>query len=298
MAMNVQQLLEKEFPVVEHTFTEIDSIRYALSLGLGMSPTDLRQLRYVYEECEGGLLALPAMASVLAYAGHWARDPSLGLDWKRILLGEQRIELHRPVPTAGSVAARTRVTSVVDKGRDKGAVLYARREIDDQISGVPIATVTMVTVARGDGGQGSGGNDEPAPLMPIPSRSPEAMLDFPSSPQAALLYRLAGDRNPLHADPKVAAQAGYPAPILHGLCSFAIATWCAVEAACIGDPARVKSLEARFTAPVFPGEILRTEVWTDGGTIHFRTSVPAREATVIDRGTIRLAPCRTSPVTG
>lgn len=287
MTLNVRQLLDKRFPEVEQTYGKTDCIRYALSLGLGMDPCDDRQLRYVYEECEGGLRALPAMASVLSYAGHWSRDPALGLDWKRILHGEQRVRLHRPIPTEGRVVARTRITDVVDKGRDKGAVLYARREISDVLTHQPLATVTMVTVARGDGGRGGHGDGLP-PLPDVPPRTPDAVEDFALSPQAALLYRLAGDLNPLHAEPRVAKQAGYERPILHGLCMFGLATWQAVELACGGDVERVRGLAGRFTAPLYPGEALRTQVWREGTSVRFRVLVPARGATVFDRGLIEL----------
>jgi acyl dehydratase len=287
MTLDVRQLIARAFPEVEHVYGPIDCIRYALSLGLGLDPCDERQLRYVYEEAEGGLRALPAMASVLSYAGHWSRDPALGLDWKRILHGEQRVQLHRPVPTQAHVVARTRITDVVDKGPGKGAVLYARREIMDAVTREPLATVTMVTFARGDGGCGSHGEGL-LPLPEMPSREPDRVMAFATSPQAALLYRLAGDTNPLHAEPRVAQQAGYSRPILHGLCMFGLATWQVGESACEGDPTRVRSLAGRFTAPLYPGETLRTEVWHEGEASRFRVSVPARGVVVFDRGVVGL----------
>jgi acyl dehydratase len=227
------------------------------------------------------------MASVLSYAGHWSRDPALGLDWKRILHGEQRVQLHRPVPTEARVVARTRITDIVDKGTDKGAVLYAQREIADALTQQPLATVTMVTFARGDGGRGGHGEGLP-PLPEVPARAPDTVSDFTTSPQAALLYRLAGDSNPLHAEPRVARQAGYERPILHGLCMFGLATWQVVESGCGGDPARVRSLAGRFTAPLYPGETLRTQIWHERDALHFRVSVPARGVTVFDRGFVGL----------
>jgi acyl dehydratase len=288
MTMDVRRLIEKRFPEVEQRYGPLDCVLYALSLGLGLDPCDARQLRYVHEETEGGLRALPAMASVLSYAGHWSRDSALGLDWKRILHGEQRIELHRPVPTAARVVARTRITDVVDKGPGRGAVLVARREIADAGTREPLATVSMVTFARGDGGQGGHGVGLP-PLPEMPAHAPDLETDFTTSPQAALLYRLQGDSNPLHADPRVARDAGFDRPILHGLCMFGLATWQVVEA-CGGDPARLRSLAGRFTAPLYPGETLRTQVWHEAGSARFRVLVPARGVVVFDRGVVGLAP--------
>jgi acyl dehydratase len=285
--MNLQQVREKQFPVVEQVYTETDAIRYALSLGVGLAPTDPHHLRYVYEQWKEGLAALPSMASVLAYAGHWSRDPALGFDWRRILHGEQRIVLHRPVPTAGHVTSKTRIVAIEDKGRERGAVMSATREIRYLASREPIATVTMVTFLRGDGGCGAYG--EPCePLVPVPSRAPDVVRDFTTSPQAGLMYRLAGDVNPVHADPETAAQAGFPAPILHGLCTFGVATFELMELACQHRPEHVREMAVRFTAPVYPGETLRTEGWKDGDVVRFRTCVPARGVTVLDRGLVRV----------
>jgi acyl dehydratase len=141
----------------------------------------------------------------------------------------------------------------------------------------------MVTFARGDGGQG-GSTREQAGVHAIPARTPDLVADFTTSPQAGLLYRLAGDLNPLHADPKVAAVAGYDAPILHGLCTFGVACHRLVDAACGGDASRVRSLSCRFTAPVYPGETIRTALWLDGPVVSFRSSIPARGVTVLDHG--------------
>ncbi len=283
MALNVEQLLSKQFPVVEHSYTWMDTVRYALSIGLGMQPTDERQLRYVYEECRGGLLALPSMAAVLAYPGFWSRDPALGLDWKQIVHGEQRIVLHRLVPTAGTVVAQNRIVAVIDKGAGKGALLISEREIKDKATQEPIATVTMLTFARGDGGRGGSTTQQPVTHQ-VPARSPDLVRDFTTSPQAGLLYRLAGDLNPGHADPQVAAAAGFRAPILHGLCTFGVAGYGLVEGACDGNPLALRSLSCRFTSPVYPGETIRTEMWVDASVVSYRASIPARSVVVIDHG--------------
>jgi acyl dehydratase len=283
MSLNVEQLLSKRFPEVRHTYTWADTVRYGLSLGLGMNPTDARQLRFVYEECQGGLRALPSMAAVLAYPGFWSRDPELGLDWKRIVHGEQYIVLHRPVPVEATVVARTRVVDVIDKGAGKGALLVSERTVRDEETQQSIATVRMVTFARGDGGHGGSTTEQPA-LHKIPQRLPDLTSDFATSPQAGLMYRLAGDLNPGHADPRVAAAAGFNAPILHGLCTLGVACHRIVDAVCDGDPGVLRSLSCRFTSPVYPGETIRTEMWVDADVVSYRASIPARGVTVLDHG--------------
>ncbi len=288
MTLNVDQLLSTRFPVVEHSYTWQDTIRYALSLGLGMHATDPRELRYVYEECEGGLQVVPSMAAVLAYPGFWSRDPVFGLDWKRIVHGEQHIVLHRAIPTEATVVARNRVVDVIDKGAGKGALLVTERVVQVKATDEPVATVRMVTFARGNGGEGGSARSLPA-VHALPVGHPDAVADFSMSPQAGLLYRLAGDLNPAHADPRIAAEGGFAAPILHGLCTYGVACHRLVELVCGGQPDRLRSLSCRFTSPVYPGETLRTEVWNDGGAVSFRVSVPARGAVVLEHGRAELS---------
>lgn len=288
MSLNVDQLLRMEFPLQEHTYSKNDTIYYALGLGLGMDPTDQRQLRYVYEQHEGGLHALPSMAVILAYPGHWSRRPELGLDWKNIVHGEQKLTLHRPIKTAATVVARTRITRVIDKGAGKGALLISERQVVDKASGEAIADVTMVTFARGNGGQGGSHVEQPVPHV-IPDRAPDAIMDFATSPQTALIYRLSADLNPLLADPAVAAVAGFRQPISHGLCTYGVAGHRLIEMVCEGNPLRMRSLACRFSAPVYPGESIRTEAWIDGSVVSFRASVPARNVMVLSNGRAHIA---------
>ncbi len=289
MPLNVDQLLAREFPVEEHTYTEKDTIYYALGLGLGIDPTDRKQLRYVYEQIEGGLAVLPSMAVVLGYPGHWSRTPELGLDWKKIVHGEQILKLHRTIPASGTVVAQTRITRVIDKGAGKGALLYSERQVRDKATGEPLADVTMITFARGDGGHGGSHTEQPVP-HPMPTRAPDVVSDFTPSPQTALIYRLAADLNPLHADPEVAAIAGYKQPISHGLCTYGVAGHRLIEMVCGGNPSRMKSLSCRFSAPAYPGETIRTEAWVDGGVVSFRSTIQARDVTVLNNGRADIAP--------
>lgn len=289
MPLNVEQLLSKDFPVVEHTYTEKDTIYYALGLGLGMNPVDKKQLRYVYEETPGGLAVLPSMAVILAYPGHWSRSPELGLNWKMIVHGEQALKVYGPLPAAGTVIAKTRITRVYDKGAGKGALLQSERQVCDKATGKVLADVTMVTFARGDGGYGGSHTNYPTP-HPIPERAPDIVMDFTTSAQCALIYRLSADLNPLHADPDVAAVAKYKQPISHGLCTYGVAGHRLIEMVCGGDPNRMRSLDCRFSSPAYPGETIRTEAWVDGDIVSFRASIPSRGVTVLNNGRAEISP--------
>jgi acyl dehydratase len=280
MALDVQKLLNWPFEELTHEYSARDTILYALGLGLGSDPMDEEQLRFVYER---DLRALPTMAVVLAYPGFWLREPGTGVNWKKILHGEQGIVWHAAIPPAATVAGRTRVTEIIDKGAEKGSLLFSERVVRDAKTGEKLVTLSGTTVLRGDGGFGGPAKQAPKPHA-IPQRAPDAVCDLPTALNAALIYRLSGDYNPLHADPEVARSAGFPRPILHGLCSLGVAGRALLKTVAAYDPARFKSMRLRFTAPVFPGETIRTEMWIDGPRVSFRARVVEREAVVLDNG--------------
>ena len=176
---------------------------------------------------------------------------------------------------------------ISDRGEGKGAFVYSRREVTDKATGDAVCTIDQTTVCRADGG--CGGSD-PAPRKPhaIPGRAPDSTCDIAISPRAALLYRLNGDRNPLHADPEVARRAGYPQPILHGLCTLGHAGHAILRAVCEYDPTRMKSMAVRFTSPVFPGETLRTEIWREDGGAAYRSRALERDVVVLGNGWVEL----------
>lgn len=271
------------FADIEHAYSARDTILYALGLGCGSDPTDAEDLRFVYED---GLRALPTLAVVLGYPGFWLKDPATGVDWRRVLHGEQGLLLHAPLPAAGTVIGRTRVTEIVDKG-DKGSLMFSERDVIDKQSGQLLATLRSTSVLRGDGNFGGPAGPVPQPHV-LPERAPDAHFDLPTLPQAALIYRLSGDYNPLHADPRVAAAAGFKQPILHGLCTYGVAARAVMKLCCGNDPARLAQFDVRFSAPVYPGETIRTEIWRDGSTVSFRARVVERDVVVLNNGLARL----------
>lgn len=289
MAIDVARLKSWPFQPVEQRYGARDTILYALGLGLGQDPTDPQQLRFVYEP---QLQALPMMAGVLGYPGFWAKDPASGIDWVRLLHGEQSIELHAPLPAEGAVRGLTRVTTLVDKGAGKGALMVTQRDLSDAGSGRLLAVARSVIFLRGDGGFSASGRPSDPPLparAAVPERAPDLVCELPTRPEAALLYRLSGDYNPVHVDPAVAQAAGFARPILHGMCTLGVSGVALLRTLCDWDPARLRELGCRFSAPVFPGETLRVEIWRLGGGQHaFRTRVVERDLVVLSHGSARV----------
>ena len=284
MPINYDKLLALKIPEAEHSYSERDSILYALGVGIGHDPMSRGELQFVYEPL---LKALPTYPGVLGYPGFWARDLDTGIDWMKLVNGEQGVRLHRPIAPRGTVIGRTRVLDVVDKGLGKGALVYVERAVTDKASGALLATVTQTLFCRGDGGFGGPPRETPPP-HPIPARAPDAVCDLTTRPEQALIYRLSGDRNALHADPEVAKKAGYERPILHGAATFGVAGHAVVKAACDDDPERVVSIACRFSAPVIPGETIRTEIWRDGAIVSFRSRIVGRDAIAVNNGRAEL----------
>ncbi|MBO9356375.1 3-alpha,7-alpha,12-alpha-trihydroxy-5-beta-cholest-24-enoyl-CoA hydratase [Bordetella petrii] len=283
--MDYDTIKNWRFDDVHQRYDEKDTMLYALGLGLGQDPLDAGQLRYVYEQ---DLRALPTLATVLGYPGFWMSDPRAGIDWVRLVHGEQRLTLHAPLPASGTVIGKSRITHVIDKGADKGALVISERELHDE-SGACLATLQQTTFCRGDGGFGRG-DDGPPPLPAAPARAPDRSCTLAVAPNAALLYRLSGDRNPLHADPEIARKAGYPQPILHGLCTYGMAAHAIIKTWCDYDAARLTSLNARFSSPVYPGEALQFDMWRgDDGTLQFIVRAAARDVVVMSHGTATIA---------
>ncbi|KXU33828.1 3-alpha,7-alpha,12-alpha-trihydroxy-5-beta-cholest-24-enoyl-CoA hydratase [Sphingobium sp. 22B] len=277
MPLDHEALKAHIFPDVEQQFTKRDTILYALGVGCGDADADLPFL-YGPE-----LKSLPTMAVVLGSPGFWLQHQPFRLDWQRILHGEQSIDLHAPLPVEGRVVGRYEVEQIVDQGPGRHALLRCRRMLVDADSGLLLATLRESWVARGGGG--FGGPAAPLPgLPPLPDSPPDLNATMTVSPRAALLYRLSGDWNPLHADPAIAREAGFDRPILHGLCTLGMAGRALLALCCHDDPDRFGSISVRFSAPVYPGERLRIDLWRAGDEVRFRMVAIDRDVTVLDRG--------------
>jgi acyl dehydratase len=280
MPLNPDKLLALDIPDVEHTYGPKDCILYALGLGLGQDPTDEQQLAFVYEK---HLKVLPTFPVVQGYSAYTFRRPELGITWTHVVHGEHAVRLHAPIAPEGTVIGRSRILDVIDKGAGKGALIYSERRILDKTDGRLLATINQTTFCRADGGFGGAKREAPAPHA-LPERAPDLSCDLPTRPETALIYRLSGDVNPLHAEPTFAREAGYPRPILHGLATFGVAGHALLKTLCDYDPARLTAMAGRFSAPVFPGETIRTEIWRDGDVVSFRARALERDVVAINNG--------------
>jgi acyl dehydratase len=290
MSIHAAQLLARRFPVIEQAYSRRDTQLYALGVGLGTDPLDERQLRYVYEGQDGAALrALPTMANVLAYPGFWAREPDTGITWQKLLHAEQEIQLHAPLPASGRVEGATRITGLWDKGEGKGAFLQQTREITDVETGQLLATVMQLSLLRGDGGFGEGGSAgaPPAPHA-MPEGEPDHVCEIATPAQLALIYRLSGDLNPLHADPVVAATAGFQRPILHGMALMGVVAHAVLRTVLGYDDRRFAGMRVRFTAPALPGDTLRTEMWVRGSAVSLRVTAVERDVMVLNNARVDL----------
>ncbi|HKY93253.1 MAG TPA: MaoC/PaaZ C-terminal domain-containing protein [Nevskiaceae bacterium] len=278
--MNLDVLKAHRFEPIVHAYEARDTILYALGLGYGSDPMAPEHLQFLYED---GLKMVPTMSVVLGHPGFWVKDPKFGIDWVKLLHGEQAIELLKPIPPKGRVRAESRVVGVEDKGAAKGAVMYTEKKLYDDATNELLASVTMSAFLRGDGGAGGFGVTFPVPDA-LPERAPDATVEIPTLPQIALIYRLSGDWNPIHASPEIARKAGFEKPILHGLCTMGLAGRALIQSCCGYDPSKLKSMFVRFSKPAYPGETFRTEIFNEGNQVRFRVRVVERDLVVLDRG--------------
>jgi acyl dehydratase len=276
MPLNLDYLSHLRFDPVETTLTDRDAMLYALSIGLGRNPEDSHDLRYVYER---DLKVFPTMPLVVGHPGNWTNDPRTGVTRAMVVHGGQRLTTHCELPLGVPVTTTNKITGIFDKG-ERGAVVIIERESFDKGSGTLIARSESSVFCRADGGFGGPGG--PAyEFQPIPDCCAQTQLEVSTPDNAALLYRLNQDRNPLHADPEIAHKAGFPRPVLHGLCTLGMA---AVAIAKVFPNRTLRSIEARFSKPIFPGELMTIDLWVVDNEMAFRTRVAARNVAVLDRG--------------
>jgi acyl dehydratase len=267
MPIDPTKAVGAQLPDRSFSWTESDVLLYHLGIGFGSRPGDNLEPRTLTYTVEGPDLQVLPSFGVVAPTFHDTDPPSLDMpgvdiDLSQVVHGSQEIVVHGPLPTSGTATVRTRISDIWDKG--KAAVIVQEGEATDE-AGEPLFTTRSSIFVRGEGGWG--GDRGPSSKVEPPGREPDLDVTYDVTPQQALLYRLCGDRNPLHADPAFAERAGFPAPILHGLCSYAIVLRSVVQGLLDSDSSRVAGFSARFAGVVFPGETIRTRAWDEGDRV-------------------------------
>ena len=283
MAINYDQLMSLKKRDERFAYGDREVMLYALGIGMGADPMDERELQFVNEASllERPLKVVPTYGAVMARNA----DPSLqelGLNAMMVLDGGRDMTFHKPLPAQANITGHSEVIGAFDKGKDKGAVVMIRTVLCDE-KGEKLATRVSTRFARGDGGFGGPSEGQPAPHE-MPTRAPDQSIDIPTRLDQALVYRLTGDRNPLHSDPEFARRAGFSRPILHGMCTYGMTCRGVLQTYADYDPAAFKQHVVRFSAPVYPGDTVTMDLWKDGNVISFEARVKARNVTVIKNG--------------
>lgn len=285
MAFSYDELISRRAEDISFSYTDTQMLLYNLSIGMGRDPDNAKELPFVFEK--PSLSVAPTAAAIIG-AGGANLLGAVALDWTRLLHGEQRLQCHRPMPPQAELIGTSWIAEIVDKGVDKGAIITMAMDVRLS-TGEPLYTMENVIFARGDGGCGGPSNSIATPHR-VPDRKPDLVHVSETRRDQALLYRLNGDRNPLHADPGIARKAGFPAPILHGLCNYGIACRAVLASVCDYDPDRIGSFDVRFTSPVYPGETIHTDIWVDPGLVSFRCRTEERNIVLMDNGRCELNP--------
>jgi acyl dehydratase len=281
MPIEVDKVVGAELPGGVAEWDEDKVILYHLGVGAGVPATDPGELQYTYESSPLKVLPSFGVLSVFGTLGGLIGLEGLSFNPMMLLHGEQDIVLHKPLPARAKVENSGRLTDVFDKG--KGALVVVETETKDE-NGDLLCTNRFAAFIRGEGG--FGGEPGPQPGNEPPARDPDHVVESPTLPQQALLYRLSGDKNPLHVDPNMAALGGFDRPILHGLCSYGIVCKAAVDHALDGDVTKVGRYQARFSGVVFPGETIVTSMWHEGDKVILSAATKERETPVITNAAI------------
>ena len=288
--IDVDAALGYQFPETTSSYDERDLALYALGVGAAENPLDTQELQYVYELHGEGFRPLPtygvipALNSVLKMVAEGKQAPGLNYGLDRVLHGEQYTEVLRPLPPKATLRHKSRIKDIFDKG--KNALVLTEVTSYDAQTGEPLVRNEITTFVRGAGGWG--GERGPSTDIAPPERAPDAVTTEKTHESQALLYRLSGDWNPLHADPEFARNFGFQRPILHGLCTFGYVGRHVIKAFAGGDPRLFKSIRVRFSDTVMPGETLRTEMWKEGERIIIRCKVVERDKVVISNAAVEL----------
>ena len=275
MPIDRDKALANEGSEGEGSYRKDDVILYHLGVGAGVPPTDPNELAYTYEK---NLKVLPSFVTVAHAGGGNALFGTPGLEFNPALMlhGEQEVEIHKPLPPEAKLRGKTRIADIFDKG--KAALVILENCASDE-SGDPLFTTRMSLFMRGEGGFG-GPSGPKAGYVP-PDREPDGVIESQTLPQQAALYRLNGDKNPLHIDPEFAAQGGFDRPIIHGLCSYGIVCKAVVDGVLGGDTTKVARYQARFRGVAYPGETYRTLYWREGDQLIIEARIKERDDAVV-----------------
>lgn len=284
MPIDTSKALNHHLPVCDWSYGPDDVILYHLGLGAGVDPTNPVELQYTYE---AGLKVLPTFGVLPAFASLAAISnvPGLEFDPRLLLHGEQDIQVHRPLPQHARVRSVSRIAEIWDKGAAAVAVVETETSSEE---GEQLCTNRFTLFLRGEGGFGGEAGPDAQSRTRTPARPPDFVVDTPTLPQQALLYRLCGDKNPLHADPVLAKAAGFPAPILHGLCLYGLACKAVVDTVLAGDVSRMVRFSGRFSGVVYPGETVLTSMWSEGHEVLLECHITGREGPVLSQGLVTL----------
>jgi acyl dehydratase len=282
MPIDPKLALGAELGEARYTYTKDDVILYHLGVGAGNPPTAPGELEYTYEK---NLKVLPSFGVIPTFhsmAG-LASVPGMSFNFAMLLHGEQDLEVHQPIPAEATITNRGKVAEIWDKG--KAALVVLQIDTSDE-SGRPLFTNRFSLFLRGEGG--FGGEPGPKAGNQAPERKPDGVIERATLPQQALIYRLSGDKNPLHADPDFAKMAGFDRPIIHGLCSYGITCKAVVDEVLGGDVTRVARYQVRFAGVGFPGETYRVKYWKEGDRILIQSESKERDAVIISNAAIHV----------
>ncbi|MFC1474483.1 MaoC/PaaZ C-terminal domain-containing protein [bacterium] len=284
MPIDVEKAMSTPIKPGEYQYDDKTAILYALGIGAGVPPADKDQLKFTFEN---GLKVLPtfgvipSFSALMSVVGH----PGLEFNPMMLLHGEQFMEVRKqPIPVKGKLINKPSIQAIYDKGKGALVLLDCVTETED---GEEVFFNTFTLFLRGEGG--FGGESGPKATNEAPDRDPDKVVEMKTIPQQALLYRLSGDFNPLHADPNFAAMGGFDKPILHGLCTFGHVGRAVLQEFCDNDPAKFKNIQVRFAGSVYPGETIVTEMWKEGDDkVLLKAKVAERELDVITNAAVTL----------
>jgi acyl dehydratase len=285
MSIDPKKALGAELGTTEGSWSRDDVILYHLGIGAGAGAgkaTDARELEYTYEK---NLKVLPSFGVIPVFDAVMQMNsvPGIDINFAMVLHGEQELEIHKPLPTSAEVVNTGRIAGIYDKGK---AALVVIEAVTTEKGGDKLCTNRFSVFARGEGG--FGGESGPKAGNVAPDREPDLVVESPTTAHQALLYRLSGDKNPLHADPEFAKMGGFETPILHGLCSFGVVCKAVVDSALDGDVSKVAGYSTRFAGVVYPGETIRTSMWREDGQILISAKSVERDSPVMTNASIKI----------